>query len=64
MGLPRTGEPFSKNVALVICAGPDSSITGVGAISNSDSLFDKLNAKNIAIIATDAIPAPIAKDGT
>ena len=61
LGSPRIGEPFSINVAAVTFAGPDSWIIGAGSIVSSASSLNMSNSKNATIIATDAIPAPIAK---
>ena len=57
------GEPFAKNVSVVIFGGPTCCMVGVGSITNS-VLFEILsNPTNAMIIAIDVIPAPITREG-
>ena len=60
---PSMGEPFSKNVFIVIFAGPMGSVVGVGPIMSSGSFVIPLNPKNTIIIIIDATAAPIPSDG-
>jgi len=57
------GDPFSKNVEDMIFVEINSWDFWAGSITSFGSSFIALNAKNTIIIDTDAIAAPIAKDG-
>jgi len=63
LGFPSIGEPFAKNVSIVIFGGPDSWIVKVGSITSSASFEIPSNPKNTTIITIDEIAAPIARDG-
>jgi len=61
LGLPNIGDPLSKNVLIVTFAGPICSTVGVGSSTSPVSFW--LNPKNMPIITTDAIIAPIPSEG-
>jgi len=61
LGSPKTGEPFSMNVFIVISLDSTGPIFGVGMISNSVEV--ELKPKSTPAIVIDAIIAPMASDG-
>ncbi len=63
LGSPRIGKPFAKSAEGNKLDENNSWSLGFGLIRSSDSSLIALNAKNEIIIETEAITAPITKDG-